>query len=202
MAHQCNDSSHSHGVDDGIEYSLNRYLDTGTITCLNEKTKGSVRHIFKSWEDRHDLKHFVESCDDEELIINIPFGAVTQIKSIIIIGGDGGSSPNKMKAYINNSNIDFGNISSFTCTQEWNLHEDFEGQIGYSTKPTKFNNINHLTLYFPSNFGSPTTKIYFIALKGVYTSAKREIVNTVYESKPQLQDHKSDIFNGVSHDLS
>ncbi|EGC34268.1 hypothetical protein DICPUDRAFT_79966 [Dictyostelium purpureum] len=198
----CNDPSHSHTVDDGIEYSLNRFIDTGVITCLNEKVKNSVQSIFKSWEDRHDTKYFLESCDDEELIINIPFGAVTQLKSIIIIGGDGGSAPSKLKAYTNNSNIDFGNIGSFTCAQEWNLHEDFEGAISYSCKPTKFNNMNHLTLYFPTNFGSPTTKIYYIGLKGVYTNARREIVNTVYEAKPQISDHKADSgANFVSRDL-
>ncbi|KYQ93679.1 hypothetical protein DLAC_11610 [Tieghemostelium lacteum] len=201
MTHNCGDPNHSHDIENGIEFSLNKFIDTGLVTCLNEKVKNSVQEIFKSYEDRFDEKHFVESCDDQELIINIPFNAVTQLKSIIIIGGGGGSSPSRMKAYLNNDHIDFGNITGITPTQEWQLHEDFKGEISYNTRITKFNNINLLTLYFPSNFGAPTTKIYYIGLKGVYTNSKREIVSTVYESRPQLSDHKNTNQDMVSKDL-
>eukprot|EP01132_Coremiostelium_polycephalum_P009277 gene9277-11370_t len=201
MAHQCNDPNHSHGIEDGIEYSLNKFLDTGLITCLNEKVKDSAKSIFKSWDDRFDNTHFLESCDDQELIINIPFNAVAQLKSIIIIGTDDNSAPSKMKAYLNHNSIDFGNINGITPAQEWILHLDLDGKIGYNTKITKFNNINLLTLYFPTNFGAPTTKIYYIGLKGVYTNAKREIVNTVYESRPQVADHKERNDTFVARDL-
>ncbi|EGG14832.1 UPF0424 family protein [Cavenderia fasciculata] len=186
--HDCNDPNHSHDNVDGIEFNLNRYIDTAQITCLNERTKGSARQLFRAWEERLDESKFVESDADPELIINIPFGALTQIRSIIVIGGGNDSAPNKMKAYLNKDNIDFGNINSITPIQEWQLHEDFEGQISYNT--------NTLTLYFPTSFGAPRTKIQYIALKGVYTNARREVVNTVYESRPQLSDHK-----GAADDL-
>ncbi|KAF2077700.1 hypothetical protein CYY_001017 [Polysphondylium violaceum] len=200
MSHQCNDPNHSHDVSDGVEYNLNRFLDTALITCLNEKVKNSAQEIFRDWNDRFETKYFVES-NDEELIINIPFNAVAQLKSLIIIGGADNSAPSKMKAYVNKDNIDFGNVESITPTQEWILHTDLEGTISYNVKPTKFNNINLLTLYFPANFGAPTTKIFFIALKGVYTNAKREIVNTVYESRPQMSDHKTENNQFVARDL-
>ncbi|EFA79350.1 UPF0424 family protein [Heterostelium album PN500] len=202
MSHQCNDPSHSHDTTDGIEFSLNRYIDTARVTCLNERVKNSACDIFKAWENRLDETKFVESDADQELIINIPFNGLTQVKSIIIIGGGNDTAPSKMKAYINKDNLDFGNINGTAAIQEWNLHEDFDGSISYSTKITKFNNINLLTLYFPTNFGAPTTRIYYIGLKGTYTNTKREVVTAVYESKPQLSDHKNPNESFVARDIN
>ncbi|GAM26552.1 hypothetical protein SAMD00019534_097270 [Acytostelium subglobosum LB1] len=191
MSHDCNDPNHSHDVQDGVEFSLNKYIDSARVTCLNEKVKGSACNIFKQWENRLDTSRVVESCDDAELIINIPFNGMCQIKSIIVIGGPNKSSPSKMKAYLNKENLDFGNITNTAAIQEWNLHEDPDGKIAYGTKITKFNNINLLTLYFPDNFGADSTNIQYIGLKGTYTNARREVFTTVYESRPQMSDHKN-----------
>jgi len=42
------------------------------------------------------------------------------------------------------------------------------GALEYQTKITKFQNVTHLTLFFPDNFGADSTQIYYIGLKGDY----------------------------------
>lgn len=36
----------------------------------------------------------------------------------------------------------------------------------------KFTNVNHLTLFFPSNFGGDHTRIHYIGLKGDFTQVR------------------------------
>ena len=55
---------------------------------------------------------FLESCDDEELILHIPyeiniawltcerFTGVLKLKSIMVVGGENGKSPKKMKMQV------------------------------------------------------------------------------------------------------
>ena len=56
---------------------------------------------------------------------------------------------------------------------------------------SKFGNVSSVTLYFTSNFGGETTKIYYIGFKGEFTSYKRAVVEAVYEARPVPKDHKA-----------
>lgn len=46
--------------------------------------------------------------------------------------------------------------------QEFELTRDSRGEIEYSPKVVTFSSVHHLSLYFPSNFGDETTRIYYI----------------------------------------
>lgn len=51
----CHDGDHNNKDDSpemGIEYSLYTKIDKENLTCLNEATDGSVKAIFKPWEER------------------------------------------------------------------------------------------------------------------------------------------------------
>jgi hypothetical protein len=78
--------------------------------------------------------------------------------------------------------------------QEWDLHEDFKGEVEYTTRLlfsplhsapglyvyiylflhriVNFVNVSHLTLYFPTNFGADCSRVYYIGLKGEYTEVR------------------------------
>ena len=70
------------------------------------------------------------------------------------------------------------------------MNVDTDASLEYNLRASKFLNTNSLVLYFPTNFGAKKTKIDYIGLKGVATKNKRQIIETVYESKPQMKDHK------------
>jgi len=131
----------------------------------------------------------VESDVDEQLIIHIPFTGAIKLKSIIILGGNGGQAPSKLKIFTNRDDIDFSNVSDISPVQEWDLVE--AGEIEYPTKIAKFNNVTDLTIYISDNYGANTTKIYYIGFKGDFTPVKRQAVTAVYESKPQAKDHQT-----------
>jgi len=134
----------------------------------------------------------LESADDAELIIYIPFTGTVKLKSIMIIGGEKGSSPKKMKVFANRDDIDFSNANDAKPVQEWDLQEDFRGEIEYPTRIVKFSGISSVTIFIPQNFGSDSTTIYYIGLKGEYGAPlTRQAVVTTYEAKPQLKDHKT-----------
>jgi len=102
----------------------------------------------------------------------------------------------------NRDDIDFSNVSQFKAVQEFDLHEDFKGEIEYPTKVAKFNNISNITIYISDNFGGSTTKIYYIGLKGDYTAPlQKGPIITSYESKPQLKDHQMPSDQGMSRQL-
>jgi hypothetical protein len=86
---------------------------------------------------------------------------------------------------------------------------------------SKFNGVTSLLIYFPTNFGAETTKIYYIGLRGeftqvrghhtiilysqyyTYTQAQRQgIVLATYEARANPADHKSKEYNPTSSFVS
>lgn len=62
-----------------------------------------------------------------------------------------------------------------------------------------FNNVHHLTLHFPSNFGSDVTKIFYIGLRGEFTEAHRHGVTIcTYEARPMADAHKNPLEDVVN----
>jgi hypothetical protein len=122
------------------------------------------------------------------------FTGVVKLRSFTLIGGEEGKSPGKLKAFINREDIDFSVADTTTPTQEWELAEDYNGEIAYpakydyttndttcdlssltnealpfSSRIHKFQNVSSLTLYIPENFGAPESRIYYLGLKGEFT---------------------------------
>ena len=40
---------------------------------------------------------------------------------------------------------------------------------------SKFNNVTSLLLYFPTNYGAETTKVYYVGLRGEFTKASSKL---------------------------
>eukprot|EP00252_Welwitschia_mirabilis_P009499 TRINITY_DN2213_c0_g1_i1.p1 TRINITY_DN2213_c0_g1~~TRINITY_DN2213_c0_g1_i1.p1 ORF type:complete len:204 (+),score=42.88 TRINITY_DN2213_c0_g1_i1:227-838(+) len=175
------------------QWSLYEHIDVSRVTALNESVTGSVKSVFKSWELRlENSEECLESnSGDPELIVFIPFTSDVKIKSISVIGGDGGTSPSKMRAFINKEGIDFSDVQDIKPVQEWELAEERQAEIEYQTRYSRFQSVANLTLHFPENYGAETTKIHFIGLRGEATKNKRDTVATiVYEALPNPSDHK------------
>ncbi|CAF3721004.1 unnamed protein product [Rotaria sp. Silwood1] len=80
--------------------------------------------------------------------------------------------------------------------------DDPELLFTYQVNPSHFSRVTHLSLYFPSNFGNETTRIYYIGLCGEYLGEVQfKVVITTYEATPQLKDHKVDDFQPGTREI-
>ncbi|XP_068648639.1 uncharacterized protein [Aristolochia californica] len=189
--------THDHSCEDhncASDWSLYKHIDLSKASALNESIAGSVKSVFKPWEQRLNFSEgFLESNDgDPELLVFIPFTSDVKIKSISIIGGAEGKSPSKMRAFINRDGIDFSDAQNMTPVQEWDLVENLQGVLEFQTRYSRFQGVASLTLHFSENFGADSTQIYYIGLRGEATQLKRGVVATiVYEVMPNPSDHKA-----------
>ncbi|KAK4388765.1 PITH domain-containing protein 1 [Sesamum angolense] len=173
---------------------LEFYISLESVSALNEAVSGSVKSIFRAWEQRlNSSEGYLESNEgDPELIVFIPFTSDVKLKSISIVGGADGTSPAKMRAFINRDGIDFSDAQNMQPVQEWDLVENLQGVLEYQTRYSRFQSVGNITLHFPDNFGGDTTQIHYIGLKGEATQLKRDVVATiVYELMPNPSDHKT-----------
>ena len=106
------------------------------VSCLNEATAGSAKHVFRSWTERlEDPAVPLDSNeDDAELLITIPFNGAVKVKAISIIGGDDGSSPARLKAYTNRHDLDFAAVADMAPVQAWDLQEQQQASMEYPTQ--------------------------------------------------------------------
>eukprot|EP00003_Mantamonas_plastica_P002733 TRINITY_DN1209_c0_g1_i3.p1 TRINITY_DN1209_c0_g1~~TRINITY_DN1209_c0_g1_i3.p1 ORF type:complete len:182 (+),score=59.56 TRINITY_DN1209_c0_g1_i3:148-693(+) len=178
-------------------------IDTTKLRALNLQDKKSVGDVFKPYDDRFDGK-FIESDEDvdEEIILFIPFVCDVQIKSICILGGEDDKSPSTMKVWTNREDIDFSNADNIKCTQKFELVNDNTQAIDYPVNIPKFRSCANITIFFNSNFGAETSKIYYLGLKGVTSKIVREqVVIATYESSANLADHKNRADQAASSNL-
>ncbi|GMQ03632.1 hypothetical protein CsSME_00049371 [Camellia sinensis var. sinensis] len=198
---------HDHSCEDhdcSADFSLYKHVDLSKVSALNEAVPGSVKSVFKAWEQRLNISegHLESNEGDPELLVFIPFTSDVKIKSISVVGGADGTSPSKMRAFINREGIDFSDAQNMQSIQEWDLVENLQGVLEYQTKYSRFQGVGNLTLHFPENFGGDATQIHYIGLKGEATQLKRDVVATiVYELMPNPSDHKTKAEGGggLSH---
>jgi len=183
-------------------FSLYLRVDRARVTCLNEAQEGSGAHVLKPWEARACQQRWVDSDADEELLFNIPFTGDVRLKSVVIVGGGDGAHPAEMKLFKNRPCMTFDDTAA-EPDQSFELTEDFKGEIEYPTKVARFSSVQHLSVFFPSNFGAEQTRVYFIGLKGDFTAARRhEVTITNYEARANPADHKTDLWNQSGHQVS
>jgi len=135
---------------------------------------------------------YLESNDDDpELLIYIPFLSVVKIKSMVMIGGEEGLSPSHMKIFVNNDNPDFSLIEEGVATQEFDCVQNPEGEMQYGLRPSKFNNVQSLTIIIDRNHGGDKSKIYYIGFTGIKTNKKKLVLVGNFELKPVNDPNKA-----------
>ncbi len=108
-----------------------------------------------------------------------------------MVGGEDGTSPSVVKIYVNKENPDFDLIDDCTPTQELECIENPEGELSYSVRPNKFNNVFSLTLIVTRNYSADSSKIYYIGFTGVRTNKKKMILLGNFELKPMIDGTKT-----------
>ncbi|KAL7121949.1 hypothetical protein ACP275_01G015600 [Erythranthe tilingii] len=111
---------HDHSCDEhdcSTDWSLYKHIDLSKVSALNEAVPGSVKTVFRAWEQRlNSSEGILESNEgDPELIVFIPFTSDVKIKSISVVGGADGTSPAKIRAFA------IGRASIFQMLRACNL---------------------------------------------------------------------------------
>jgi hypothetical protein len=125
-------------------------------------------------------------------VVYVPFQGEIKVKAIIIIGGEGGTAPSKVKLYKDVEAVDINILEDKKPIQTLDLAEENpKGELEYLVNITKFNNVSNLVLGFDENFGAPSTVIKYIGFKGEKLREKFKVAQTVYEVQANLSDHKT-----------
>jgi hypothetical protein len=132
-----------------------------------------------------------ESGYGKDLVVYIPFNGEIKIKAICVIGGEEGSAPAKMKIYKNVEAVDINILEDKKPVQTIDMNENATGELEYLVNVTKFNNVGNLVLGFDENFGAAKTQVKYIGLKGEKLREKVKVIETVYEVRANLADHKN-----------
>jgi hypothetical protein len=122
FAHNCNQSGcdHQPSNEDSLSYSLFSRIDLDNVQCLNEEHDGSCKNIFRPWDDRLNQSFKVQSDNDQDLLIKIPFSGSIKLKSIVLIGPNDESHPFSIKLFKNKPLMNFDNVG-IECDQEIGL---------------------------------------------------------------------------------
>ena len=168
------------GEDEHI-VDLTSSVNIEEVYALNEKEEQSCKKIFKSKEQMLDHSIFCRSNDDDpDLLIYIPFSTQVKIRSMTMIGGEDGTSPKKIKLFVNHHNPDF-DLKDLKPTQEINCVENPEGKLPYFMSPTKFNNVWSITLIVTMNWDADFTKISCINFEGISTHKKQKFKLQIFD---------------------
>eukprot|EP00347_Sterkiella_histriomuscorum_P021497 403333773 len=176
-----------HGLD------LFPHIDMKSVDCFNQKNNESIKNVIRPIEERMDFsKGVCQSGYGKDLVVYIPFNGEIKVKSIIIIGGEDGTAPANMKIYKNVEAVDINILEEKKPIQTLDLNENVTGELEYLLNVSKFNNTGNIVLGFDENFGAKNTIIKFIGLKGEKLREKVQVIETVYEVRANLADHKTE----------
>ena len=179
-------------TEDEYEVDLTDAINVQGVYCLNERIDGSCKRILKQQENKSDRTLSLESNEgDPELLLYIPFNSAVRIKYMTMIGGEDGTSPSLLKLFVNTEHPDFNLIENGTPQQELECIENPEGELGYTLRPAKFNNVFSLTVIVSRNYAADFSKIYYIGFTGIRTNKKQLVLIGNYEVKPMIDSTKN-----------
>jgi len=180
------DHDHDHGGSSGPAGNLYEQIDHPNVVALNAQAPAN---ICKPWHERMDNNVALESDADDQLIIRIPFTASVKLKAILMRSGPGDETPQKIQVFANEESLDFDDISSRKCIQEFDIPQSSE--VGeYAVKPAKFSSVRSLTIFIPASQGADSVRVSYLGFVGSWTEMRSGPVIAVYEANANLADHE------------
>jgi len=195
----CQEEGHSHDghshetpLEDVPRSTLYEIIDHDNVVVYNVVDK--TKKVIKPRHERNDEAIYLESDADEEIMIRVPFiDASAKIMSIIIKTGQDDPTPRKMKVFVNQDTLDFGDARDRPCAQELDI--PISNDLGeYPLKPTKFSNVRSITLFIcapgaDDDDDDRKTLVYFLGFTGTFTKLSQQPIITVYEASARPVDH-------------
>ncbi|GMM32971.1 hypothetical protein DASC09_002960 [Saccharomycopsis crataegensis] len=190
--------------------SLRNQIDFQKLTALNiEQQNSDIYKIFDKYDDsKYQIKDFISSDTDEQIILNIPFlDSSVKLFSIILKTSGGDQCPQTIKLFKNKNNIDFDNAEDMKADFTLNHPQvGFEGDS--NVQEQDINDDNFVEHFLPRHVFTNTTqltffirdvydededqsKIYYIELRGEFKKLTKDPVITMYEAAANPADHKN-----------
>ena len=198
----CSGHSHDHDHEDALGLSLRPQIDFTRVQCLNEEVAGSGAAVLKLHEERLSESPSVQSPeDDPELLFTIPFTEAVTVHTISFRNASSNTqtaSPFHVKLFCDREDLDFETARELPPAQEIELlppEHIPDGTIDYPVRPKgRFQNISCLSIFVQDNMddsGEAGTEITYVGIKGKGSHMRRQAVETVYEARGMLKDHKT-----------
>ncbi|GAK65730.1 uncharacterized protein PAN0_010c3950 [Moesziomyces antarcticus] len=197
--HHHDDDSHVK-PGEGDQDLLYSSIDRDRITTLNETVSGSGSAIIKTWDKRNDPEPELISDADDQLILHIPFTSPVKLSTFLLRpSSNPDNTPRTIKLYKNlpESVINFDDIPSLPASKVTTTLDsiptvsDTSEVIAFPLQQVKWSNTDSITIFVEQSLGGNNTGLTFVGFKGKSTGINRQAPqNIVYESAPQLKDHK------------
>jgi hypothetical protein len=180
-------------ADDGEKFSLYRFIDVQGTKALNTTVESTVQRLFRPENEK--LGHeelFVESDEDDEddggasFILVVRFTGTVRLRKVVVMAA-GASCPTEVALYKNVA-ASFG--GSEQPTQVLRLGDDPEGALELPVLAPKFNDCGTISFRFTNARGG-VARVGYVGLLGDYMRPVARIAGIVYESAPQMKDHKT-----------
>jgi hypothetical protein len=179
-------------ADDGEKYSLYRFIDVQGLQALNTTVGSNARRVFRPESEKlgHD-ELFVESDEDDDddgasFILIVRFTGSVRLRKVVVLAA-GASCPTEV-ALFKNVAASFGGAEQ--PTQVLRLGEDPEGALELPVLAPKFNDCGSLSFRFTNARGG-VARVGYVGLLGDYMRPQARVAGIVYESAPQMKDHKT-----------
>ena len=130
--------------------------------CKNNKSSCPVSNLFSSNKD-----DVLQSDDDEQLLIVLPFTAQVRISAINFVGPKNDARPVIVKLFINATNMGFSDAEDFKPTQVLKLEaSDMDSGRLKELNFVNFQRVNSITIFVEENAGADETILNQLTLFG------------------------------------
>jgi hypothetical protein len=159
--------------EENINEDLVAEIEDSQVECLNEAKDHNVKHLILNSKSKNiSFSTYLESSDDDQLLIYIPFKNKVHIRSVQFFAPDDESCPKTIKIFANKPGMDFDDANDSPATETIELKSaDAANKAAKPTpvKITKFRNVSSLTIFVENNHGGDTSKLVAIKLIGTTT---------------------------------
>eukprot|EP00287_Rhodomonas_sp_CCMP768_P002551 CAMPEP_0196722370 /NCGR_PEP_ID=MMETSP1091-20130531/4743_1 /TAXON_ID=302021 /ORGANISM="Rhodomonas sp., Strain CCMP768" /LENGTH=240 /DNA_ID=CAMNT_0042064051 /DNA_START=187 /DNA_END=909 /DNA_ORIENTATION=- len=160
-------------------------VDMDRVACFNTEQGHGVVEALRAHCERDDPSKWLESSDDDQVLMCIAFKEHVNIKALTL-RGRGATAARVVRAFVNRAIDNFEEAEEAEADCEWAVTDDNELEELRVTDARRFTNVRELTIFVESSVGGDRTCVSWLGLKGEATRVplKSVVQDTQYELRP------------------
>mmetsp|Transcript_41167 Transcript_41167/g.64320 ORF Transcript_41167/g.64320 Transcript_41167/m.64320 type:complete len:249 (+) Transcript_41167:108-854(+) len=175
-------------------------VDPSHLCSFNTEKDRGVEAAFRPYCERDDPSKWLESSDDDQVLMCFTFKSLVNLKSIHL-RASGESAPKRVKLFANQAVDDFDKAEDLQADDQWDHPSNVEAiQEHRLPEGDKFMQIRQLTIFIENSNGDDKTRIEWLGFMGENTNIKvGGIVESEYELRPKGGLQTPGLFAGPGH---